>query len=573
MSGFEVAGAVLGAIPIALSALDGYKRAAKKVNLFISIRKEYVICEKQLQFHQVGIKKHLRQLLLPLFQDEDDRLEMLLSNPGGEDWKHKDVTQLLKRHLGDSCDLYLGYLADMRDIMLEIGRELSFQPSDTLQKTMTMKPTQSRHAMSKDSIAFQQYRVRFAAGESNRKRLFKELSDLYARLDSLLTSSEKDTELVQRHQKYRVDTAICNFWRTATALFHALAAACQCLCQSQHSADLILQHRAAVETNPEFRILFKTNHGESTGKRVCRTRITERSEDEHGCASLPLAKASPQDTVIKAALQPKSPAGRCRPTTKGPVEFSQPSQTITLTVQNCGEPASLPLGPIKVLCTLIKPSSESSLCKGYLCLPNDERRYYVYTMADDLPFCPDSVSLGQMLASKAPNFRVRCRIALVLASSFVQLVDSPWMTEPHAFDKDSILFLSGKLDEPHIRRAFSTMTETHQNHTDGVSAPLSRLGITLLELCFGTTLQSQELRKSLPSGDTERMRDLFDVTAACEWLKDVAEDRGEDYARAVTWCLVGHRSGLVDRWREEMLRSVIGPLQRCLDYLSGVTGR
>ncbi|KAI6372431.1 hypothetical protein MCOR25_003752 [Pyricularia grisea] len=142
-------------------------------------------------------------------------------------------------------------------------------------------------------------------------------------------------------------------------------------------------------------------------------------------------------------------------------------------------------------------------------------------MAEDLSMCPDSVSLGQMLTSKPPNFRVRCKIALVLASSFVQLVDSPWMTEPHAFDKDSVLFLPGKLDEPHIRRTFCTMAEAKQDRNDCnktsqpdvVSAPLSRLGITLLELCFGTTLQSQELRKSLPSGDTERMRDLFDVTA------------------------------------------------------------
>lgn len=103
----------------------------------------------------------------------------------------------------------------------------------------------------------------------------------------------------------------------------------------------------------------------------------------------------------------------------------RPSQTVTLTVQNCDKPTTLPLGPIKVLCTLMKHSPESSPCKGYLELPNDEIKYYVYTMEDDLPMCPDSVSLGQMLTSKPPNFRVRCKIALVLASSFVQLVDSP----------------------------------------------------------------------------------------------------------------------------------------------------
>lgn len=187
----------------------------------------------------------------------------------------------------------------------------------------------------------------------------------------------------------------------------------------------MLQHRKAVKPKPEFRILFKTDHGESTGKRVWRTRITEGSEDEQGCVSIPLANVSPEGTVVRAALRHKSLAGRSRPATPRVVQFSQPSQTVTLTVQNCDKPTTLPLGPIKVLCTLMKPPPKSSPCKGYLGLPNDERKYYVYTMEDDLPMCPDSVSLGQMLTSKPPNFRVRCKIALVLASSFVQLVDSP----------------------------------------------------------------------------------------------------------------------------------------------------
>ncbi|KAI6285141.1 hypothetical protein ACKVWL_003646 [Pyricularia oryzae] len=238
MSGIEVPGTVLGAIPIALSALDGYKRAANKANLFISIRKEYVSCEKQLQFHQVSIKKHLRQLLLPLFQDEDDRLGMLLSNPGGEDWKHKDVTRLLERQLGDSCDLCLGYLADMRDILVEIGKELSFQSPDTRQKVVT---------------------------------------------------NEADSTEECHEQRHHVVPA----------------------------------HRKAVKPKPEFRILFKTDHGESTGRRVWRTRITEGSEDEQGCVSITLANVSPEGTVVRAALRHKSLAGRSRPATPRVVQFSQ----------------------------------------------------------------------------------------------------------------------------------------------------------------------------------------------------------------------------------------------------------
>lgn len=53
--------------------------------------------------------------------------------------------------------------------------------------------------------------------------------------------------------------------------------------------------------------------------------------------------------------------------------------------------------------------------------------------------------------------------------------------------------------------------------------------------------------------------------AARDWLSDVAEETGLDYAATVSWYLLGNKIVPADRWRKEMLRKAVKPLQRCLD--------
>jgi hypothetical protein len=69
------------------------------------------------------------------------------------------------------------------------------------------------------------------------------------------------------------------------------------------------------------------------------------------------------------------------------------------------------------------------------------------------------------------------------------------------------------------------------------------------------------------------------MMAAIEWLREVGDEAGPDYAGAVEWCLMGSRT-LADgrKWRGAFYENVIKPLERCNEYLnpgkgSGVEGR
>ena len=124
MSGFEIAGVVLGAFPLALSALEKYREIATRLGVFYKIRLEYKKWRDDLEFHQLLFIRHLRQLLLPLVVD-DDKIQELLSSPGGDRWKDQSTALLLEKRLGDSHPLYLRYINGIERVIDNINRELS----------------------------------------------------------------------------------------------------------------------------------------------------------------------------------------------------------------------------------------------------------------------------------------------------------------------------------------------------------------------------------------------------------------------------------------------------------------
>ncbi|RMJ13401.1 hypothetical protein CDV36_006916 [Fusarium kuroshium] len=134
MSGFEIAGVVLGAFPIALSALEKYREGAKRVDLFYTIRREHKKCRDDLVFNNLLFKSNLRRLLLPLVVD-DDKIEELLSAPGGPGWREKELDNLLQKRMKDGYTLYFDCIAEMKRIMDELNRVLALD-SEVVQRNL-----------------------------------------------------------------------------------------------------------------------------------------------------------------------------------------------------------------------------------------------------------------------------------------------------------------------------------------------------------------------------------------------------------------------------------------------------
>lgn len=260
---------------------------------------------------------------------------------------------------------------------------------------------------------------------------------------------------------------------------------------------------------------------------------------------------------------------------------------------------------ISSLCASLALSAGS--CAGYVAA--DDARFYVYRLTSQRQDITTlrSITLDQVLCGKgetklpAPTRSQRYALSLTIASSFLQLLDSPWLPSTTALNKANVHF-SGALndggefylDQPHItcdlRRndhsqssPSSYSIQPNQNlsrnagNSTGISTmsssnyafidALDHLGILLLELCFGRPLESQPSRMSWPIGATPQQKAVFDIMAARTWQCEVLQEAGADYAEAVAWCLGGNRSTPAERWRTELLRRVVEPLQRCRDYI------
>jgi len=133
MSGFEIAGVILGAFPILISALKGYGELARKVGHWSSIRQEYQKCKNEINAQHVEFIGNLRRLLLTLGVD-DARISRLLAGPGGEEWKDADLAYQLQDHLRDSYDVFLGTIQDMNKAMEDLKKEIIIDSENLRQK-------------------------------------------------------------------------------------------------------------------------------------------------------------------------------------------------------------------------------------------------------------------------------------------------------------------------------------------------------------------------------------------------------------------------------------------------------
>ncbi|RSL74711.1 hypothetical protein CEP51_011480 [Fusarium floridanum] len=583
MSGFEIAGVVLGAFPIALSALEKYREGAKRVDLFYAIRREHKKCRDDLVFNNLLFKSNLRRLLLPLVVD-DDKIEELLSAPGGPGWREKELDNLLQKRMKDGYTLYFDCIAEMKRIMDELNRVLALD-SEVVQRNLdTAGPLTSkerfRAAISKEGRAFLLYKIKFSNGESVRRALLSEFKDCNDKLEKLLDFNDEDTRLVQQRdtlaQKTAIDLAICNFWKQAVKLFRALASACNCRCHTTHGAQLMLQHRMTKDI--EFHITFTKFDSNSSEWNICKTRILE--SDDAVAAELHKTVQILETTSFRPPDHRKLRPGRSAmksSTASTCVQVFQKPPSITLTCPPPGAGFGV-TQRISILCTVLDKTKGS--CCGFL--SEEDSRFYVYTVSSQVSTSPPSfATLEQILrgdASPQPTRRERFDLALILASSFLQFLDSSWLPIP--FGKADVLFKSDpdnstlfQLDQPHIRQQFDGRGTAKLSSTTmtaaSISDSLDQLGIILLELCFGKLLEDQSYRKAWPRGGNAKEAAGYDVMAARDWQCQIPYEVGSDYAQAVGWCLGGNRSTPRDRWREEMFLRVIQGLQKSRDDLAG----
>ncbi|KAL8306140.1 hypothetical protein RB597_003269 [Gaeumannomyces tritici] len=581
MSGFELAGIVLGALPIAIAALDGYKEANKRFSFWRGVRRHHITFTNDLEYQHRIFELNLQQLLLPLVVVEDDVIAVLLSQPGGPEWKRPDVEEELKSRLGGSYPLYLSIMKALEEAVKRLNGELGVDSASV----------QAGLQGQKKSLGFQLYRLKLSIdGGSTAKRLLDELTQRNAQLEKLLNQTDKVTQLSRKRDQSgyggssaRLDTALLSFWKSATSLYKIIQTAWTgCSCLKEHTANMVLQHPATAK-KARFEVLFAASD-RTEFWRLDRALVTV-GEDETRPANQP---SCPQTSATKVEPGAREPAHKTARVPKSAIKGKAVARNRS--VQLITAPAvvlsGLPqAGRITNLCTSLYSDASSSCCAGFLQCPNDaEARYFLYPQSKQMTPVLKFVTLEQLIREEELpplSFQQRLFLSMTLASSFLQLLDSPWIH--HQWTKADIVFFPDPacpavflLEKPHVMGQAEAADPT----TGGAGNPrlrsaveeerrqaaLSRLGVVLEELCFRCSVEKRRAQRGYPAARAGGQRQLvLDTEVGVDWLREIgSEAAGLEYKCAVKWCLLDHRVALQesDSWRGEMLKHVVGPLER-----------
>lgn len=125
MSGVEVAGLVLGAFPLVISAMDHFEDTKKVTSTWWRIKRAHKRDVGRVKDCQLKFKLNLKELLLPMVLDgtvTTGDYERLLANPGGEGWKEEHVDSALAERLAECHERYVEILQEMVDSMARLSK-------------------------------------------------------------------------------------------------------------------------------------------------------------------------------------------------------------------------------------------------------------------------------------------------------------------------------------------------------------------------------------------------------------------------------------------------------------------
>ena len=125
MSGIEIAGLLLGAFPLLISALEHYRKSAKVLEDWWQIKREYKKCINELKVQEMAFQNNLEKFLLPLIVD-DDEIATLMNDPGGIRWKEQELEKKLENRLPKSYNLFVDTIEEIRTVMDFLKDELGF---------------------------------------------------------------------------------------------------------------------------------------------------------------------------------------------------------------------------------------------------------------------------------------------------------------------------------------------------------------------------------------------------------------------------------------------------------------
>ncbi|KAF9769108.1 hypothetical protein IL306_013522 [Fusarium sp. DS 682] len=597
MSGFEVAGIVLGSIPLVISALEAYSKFMRDWGKATS---ELRSLHRQLSTEQIKLRNVCQLLISDVVPQQD--IEQMLANPFGPLWIVKETNDKIRKRLWDAYGPFEDTVAEIRETLENIMERLRVHISDDGQVSPCVTFVDGC-----DTDAFQvEWVSKGRITRDFKKMLYRINRDDYKEALTSISKGISDLEALNRlsihlepSRKKQSRGKLFKILRDLSAsIYRALSSSI--LCSDSHDVSLELTprlieigHEAEDEKiwqNVQFRVAisFEIVDGPAT-KRFWDEVNIKTATSLSTTATSTITPPEPQTKGIKrVSFRIKETLALIGSTESSHdmksamAMFSRPATDIAF-IKTCHEETKIIPQPLN-LCTALKTARKTRpVCYGHLVDKEcTERHYQVYPIGTAYNSDESSiVSLDDILRGDK-GFRPlvllteRVQLALAIASNVLQLSKTPWL--PEDLTRTNIQFFKRNkglsYEYPFLLRTIPGGSRVCLKGNASARRPICNtltnptlfaLGILLLEIILGSSFeQLQSSEKPIEGVYDESIRDLI---AAHKLLEQRVAFISPVYKAVVQRCIDCTESkGLDDDgFRQKVCNDVIMQLEAILD--------
>ncbi|KAH7073645.1 hypothetical protein BKA63DRAFT_37766 [Paraphoma chrysanthemicola] len=564
-SGVEVAGLVLGSIPLILAGLQFYAEGISITRRYGKYKEEISSLLTELRTENTLYINSINMLLIGVVPQ--DEMVIFLTDPKGSQWKDPRFDRKLRKRLDTS---YESYLETVSQLMATVEK---FR--DRLRLDSSGKPQFS------DSNKFKEHykRLKFSLSKAD----YKDLMDRLRQANQSLYRMTVQTSHLAKHQAsantWHQDLPKYQIIKDRAESFHAaISKGWKCTCRADHSISLRLEPRtddvASDDEDEEdsmrdpFHIILQYDHCHTPGASLAKPWTWEEADVR--------VRYDPQakDQTSGLATQPS----------KG-VKFAKAA--IPKAVKAALDPQAN-LKPIQDLCSAIQSlrKPQRDVCFSLLANEIAKQKYGVLliTPTKELPVDTDRWSISSLrTVLQDPQFaqRDRLQLAVTLASSVLQLHETPWLEAN--WGKDSIHFVNRpgttSYDQPFVSKRITQSTISPTSSLPSQRSCIIRnqtlyaLGIALIELYYRKPMAELHKDSDGLQNTGNELQDLVtEFNTAIRLADELLSEAGAKYSDAVRRCIRcdfdQRASNLQDpKFQRAVYQGVVAQLQENYEYL------
>ncbi|KLP22785.1 uncharacterized protein LW94_14989 [Fusarium fujikuroi] len=571
MSGFEIAGIVLGSIPLLISATEHYRNSLDRATAFRKWKDVLNSALREFWYQHSSFESSLRIILKDVASPLE--IEEMIGDPHHELWKSRDLSQALQERLKNSYRPYIYVIEDMRAYMKRLATHLDIdRDAGTADDLEAIIKANERLPSAGGLVTFEFKRA--VKLTMKRKEVQKLLDDMKAsnnRLDELRAKSEalsNNSITPSTAEKLGFSSSLQQIQNYATMLHQTLGKAWSCSSHASHEIRLLLEDR--VVRRKELKSLKKVK----PPSQPLSFTITHKSPTS--CALWKSAKIEIIDSDREADKEKKTVRFKESDTRR----FGQGQQSINIR-------------------SIHGLTVVGGLCTAFRCYNrfgfglDDQGVLYETYQAEIKPVCcaDNLISLQELLLARSDKKCIipltdqqRYRLSIILTSSFLQLYSTPWLNKH--WNQRTILFSSTLKDDqlevdlghPFIAESYGSSpcqntTSMEAKEVADDSANLLMLAKILLQIKFhdrASSISNKERASDPTTFDRVRESQLLN-----QWVFQERENLSLGHQNAIKFCIDSSNRTDADLWdlkfRQIVLDKVIVPLVDELNYMQGVT--